>query len=174
MGNSSERMKQADVDTMLQTTAFSEQELRRLFVRFTLQGKSMPVALPPAATPQQKLFKRFYDMLVRVPEERRFPEFVGTIVTLSDGSQATSEAKLKFAFDVFDANGDGALSNGELFQVLRLLIADVTEEELQQICDRTILEFNKTGEGTISFDDFKQYLEKNSEDIIEKLTITWQ
>ena len=59
------------------------------------------------------------------------------------------------AFQIYDIDQDGYISNGELFQVLKMMVGNnLKEVQLQQIVDKTILQFDKDGDGRISFDEF--------------------
>tara|TARA_B110001450_G_scaffold159167_1_gene148463 strand:+ start:176 stop:349 length:174 start_codon:yes stop_codon:yes gene_type:complete len=49
-------------------------------------------------------------------------EFVQGLNSLSAGS--TQEEKLRFAFQIYDINADGFISNGELFQVLKMMVGN--------------------------------------------------
>ena len=50
---------------------------------------------------------------------------------------------------------DGYISNGELFQVLKMMVGNnLKDTQLQQIVDKTILFHDKDGDGKISFDEF--------------------
>lgn len=54
-------------------------------------------------------------------------------------------------------DGDGFISNGELFQVLQMMVGDnLTEVQLQQIVDKTILEADQDKDGKINFEEFKK------------------
>lgn len=55
-------------------------------------------------------------------------------------------------------DGDGFISNGELFQVLKMMVGDnLTDVQLQQIVDKTILEGNTIDKsGRISYPEFKK------------------
>ena len=65
------------------------------------------------------------------------------------------ESKLKFAFKVYDIDQDGFISNGELFQVLKTMVGNnLTDKQLQQIVDKTILYADKDGDGKISYEEF--------------------
>ncbi|CAI8037446.1 Protein phosphatase 2B regulatory subunit cnb-1, partial [Geodia barretti] len=59
------------------------------------------------------------------------------------------------AFRIYDINQDGFISNGELFQVLKTMVGNnLTEKQLQEIVDKTILYADKDGDGKISFQEF--------------------
>ena len=51
-----------------------------------------------------------------------FLEFVQGLNSLSAG--ASQEEKLRFAFQIYDINNDGFISNGELFQVLKMMVGN--------------------------------------------------
>lgn len=97
-----------------------------------------------------------------------FKEFVEGITTL--GVLGDREAKLKFAFKIYDMDKDGFISNGELFQVLKTMVGNnLKNEQLQQLVDRTINSVDKNQDGKISFEEFCKFLEKS--DIDKKLTL---
>ena len=77
------------------------------------------------------------------------------------------------AFQVYDIDGDGFISNGELFQVLKMMVGDnLNDVQLQQIVDKTILEGDEDKDGRISFEEFKAMI-TNMDDIHEKMSLTW-
>ncbi len=83
-----------------------------------------------------------------------FLEFVQGLNSLSAG--ASSEEKLRFAFKIYDINGDGFISNGELFTVLKMMVGNnLNDVQLQQLVDRTIIKADKDLDGRISFEEFK-------------------
>lgn len=61
------------------------------------------------------------------------------------------------AFKIYDVDKDGFISNGELFQVLKLMVGDNLQDvQLQQIVDKTIIYADKDGDGRVSFGEFCQ------------------
>ncbi|XP_004373397.1 calcineurin B homologous protein 2 [Trichechus manatus latirostris] len=69
--------------------------------------------------------------------------------------------KLRFAFQLYDLDRDGKISRHEMLQVLRLMVgAQVTEEQLESIADRTVQEADEDGDGAVSFLEFAKTLEK--------------
>ena len=59
------------------------------------------------------------------------------------------------AFSIYDIDQDGFISNGELFQVLKTMVGNnLTDKQLQEIVDKTILYADKDGDGKISFKEF--------------------
>lgn len=56
------------------------------------------------------------------------------------------------AFKIYDMDRDGYISNGELFQVLKMMVGNnLKDAQLQQIVDKTIIYADKDRDGKISF-----------------------
>lgn len=69
------------------------------------------------------------------------------------------------AFDVYDLDNDGYISNGELFLVLKVMSGDHLKPlELQQVVDKTIRDCDTDGDGKISFDEFRSMVERKNAD----------
>lgn len=78
--------------------------------------------------------------------------------------------KLRFAFQLYDQDRDGKISQQEMLQVLRLMVGvQVTEEQLESIADRTVQEADEDGDGAVSFQEFTKSLEKMN--IEQKMSI---
>ena len=62
------------------------------------------------------------------------------------------EEKLKVVFKIYDIDNDGFISNGELFTVLKMMVGNnLTDVQLQQRVDRTIIKADEDYDGKISF-----------------------
>merc|ERR1712183_349351 len=86
-------------------------------------------------------------------EEIEFTEFVKALSTFTNRDNL--EGKLRFTFQVYDIDNDGFISNGELFQVLKMMVgSNLTDAQLQNIVDKTILFADKDGDGKINFEEF--------------------
>ena len=59
------------------------------------------------------------------------------------------------AFKIYDMDKDGYISNGELYQVLKMMVGNnLKDHQLQQIVDKTIIHADTDGDGKISFEEF--------------------
>lgn len=68
---------------------------------------------------------------------------------------ANLEEKQKIAFQIYDMNNDGYLSNGDLFNSLKMLVGDnLTDIQIQQLSDRTLIAADKDLDGKISYEEF--------------------
>merc|ERR1712039_1011172 len=101
--------------------------------------------------------------------EVQFTEFISSLAVFSQNGN--DDAKLRFAFQIYDIDRDGYISNGELYTVLKKMVGNnLTPEQLQQIVDKTIMEADKDMDGKISYDEFVQML-ADRESITKKLSI---
>jgi len=80
------------------------------------------------------------------------------------------EEKLKFAFRMYDLDGDDKISREELLAVLTMMVgANISEDQLTSIAERTILEADTDADNLISFEEFKKVLERT--DVEQKMSI---
>ncbi|XP_070286201.1 calcineurin subunit B type 2 [Myotis yumanensis] len=83
-----------------------------------------------------------------------FEEFI--VGTSQFSVRGDEEQKLRFAFSIYDMDRDGYISNGELFQVLKMMVgSNLQDSELQQVVDKTIIILDRDGDGRLSFEEFK-------------------
>lgn len=98
-----------------------------------------------------------------------FLEFVQGLNSLSAG--ASHEDKLRFAFQIYDINQDGFISNGELFTVLKMMVGNnLNDVQLQQLVDRTIIKADEDFDGKISFEEFCKVRKLKKERTCNSLT----
>lgn len=65
---------------------------------------------------------------------------------------------MKTAFQIYDMNNDGYITNGDLFETLKMLVGDnLTDLQIQQLVDRTLVSADKDFDGKISFEEFCVY-----------------
>ncbi|XP_004600330.1 calcineurin subunit B type 2 [Sorex araneus] len=139
---------------------FSQQEIKRLsrsFKKLDLDSSGSLSVKEFMAMPELKnnpLVKRVIDLFdVDGNGEVDFQEFIqGTSQFCVKGDE---ERKLRFAFSIYDLDKDGYISNGELFQVLKLMVGNNLKSwQLQQLVDKTIIILDHDGDGKISFEEF--------------------
>jgi len=144
---------------------FDAYELRRLARRFKkldLDGSgslSVDEFMSLPELQQNPLVQRVIDIFDEDGNgEVDFREFIQGISQFS--VKGDKNIKLKFAFRIYDMDRDGYISNGELFQVLKMMVGNnLKDSQLQQIVDKTILFHDKDGDGKISFDEFCDVVE---------------
>ncbi|EGG16645.1 protein phosphatase 2B [Cavenderia fasciculata] len=178
MGNQHSGVSKEHLDQLKEMSSFSETELKKLYRRFQMLDKdgsgtlttdeflSIPdLALNPLLERVLQIFDKNHD------NEIEFSEFVSALSTLSH--KGSKEEKLKFLFNVYDMDADGFIGNGELFQVLKMMVGtNLNDVQLQQIVDKTIIEGDLDKDGKISFDEFILMI-GNQEGIEEKISVNW-
>ena len=61
----------------------------------------------------------------------------------------------RLAFAVYDIDGDGFISNDELYKVLKMMVGkNLKDKQLAEIVNRTMQYADKDEDGRISFDEF--------------------
>ncbi|KAF1331724.1 Calcineurin subunit b, partial [Globisporangium splendens] len=75
-------------------------------------------------------------------------------LALSNFSGAEKDEKLKFAFMVFDEDGNGVITRQELMKILKANHMASNESEVARKADTIMSQGDKDGDGVISFDEF--------------------
>uniref|UniRef100_A0AC34GNK2 EF-hand domain-containing protein n=1 Tax=Panagrolaimus sp. ES5 TaxID=591445 RepID=A0AC34GNK2_9BILA len=79
------------------------------------------------------------------------------------------EAKLRFAFTMYDLNKSGTITKDEFTEILKKMIgANVSEAKVDSIAERTMRETDGDADGSITFQEFCQAMEKT--DIEQKMS----
>jgi len=100
-----------------------------------------------------------------------FTEFIKNLsIFASKSTEGKEEEKTKFAFRMYDVNNDGYISNGDLFKILKIMVGNnLTDTQLQQLVDRTILQGDKDKDGMLSYTEFVGMVK--STNLGEKLSV---
>ncbi|GMR42905.1 hypothetical protein PMAYCL1PPCAC_33503 [Pristionchus mayeri] len=81
----------------------------------------------------------------------------------------TREAKLRFAFTMYDLNKSETITKDEFKNILQMMIgSNVSEDQVNSIADRTMREADKDNDGYITFQEFCHAMEKT--DIEQKMS----
>ena len=158
-----------------QEIPFSQEELLMLEQRFRRLDKDGSGMLEPneffdiPELAQNPLVQRVISVFDKNKDGNiSFYEFVTGISKLSEAG--SEEDKMRFLFSIYDIENDGYISNGELFKVLKMMVGNnLTDIQLQQLVDRTIIRADEDFDGKISYEEFCKMI-RNLE-IGEKLTL---
>lgn len=145
---------------------FSERDVARLYARFRSLDADGNGHLDPSEIlgvgelTENPLVQRVVSVFDRDGNGRI--SFIEFLVGLSKVALGTSEEeKLMFAFSLYDINRDNYISNGDLFQVMKMMVGDnLSETQLQQLVDRQIVIADSDGDGKLSFEEFKEAVSK--------------
>lgn len=179
------QLQDEEIEEIQNETGFSRNQIIRLYSRFTSLDKSSngflsredflripELAINPLgdrivhsffleSNDETVNFRQFINVLAR---------FRPTKVKTNKNKLNTREEKLRFAFRMYDLDGDNQISKEELLAVLHMMVgANISEEQLGSIADRTINEADLDGDKQISFDEFKQAMDKV--DVEQKMSI---
>ena len=74
------------------------------------------------------------------------------------------------AFKMYDLDDDETISRDELLNILHMMVgANISQDQLNSIAERTIVEADQSGSGKITFDDFCKALGRT--DVEQKMSI---
>ena len=76
------------------------------------------------------------------------------MIGLSNFSGAGKEEKLKFAFTIFDEDGNGAITKQELVKILKANHMASTDKEVMRKAETIMAQADKDKDGVITFDEF--------------------
>jgi len=184
-----------EVRMLQKQTGFSKNQIIRLYGRFKNIDKDGDgylrkedfLSIPELAT--NPLSPRIINLFFTIGGEGdaetgrsdmvNFRQFVRTLARFQplkrkhDNPLNSREDKLKFAFNMYDLDGDDLISRTELISVLHMMVgSNISEEQLGSIADRTICEADEDQDGKISFTEFVKVMEKV--DVEQKMSIKFK
>ncbi|CAD7928933.1 unnamed protein product [Amoebophrya sp. A25] len=142
--------------------SFNEKDVKRLYNRFRALDADGSGQLDPAEIfsvaelNENPLVQRVIQVFDS--DNSGSVSFIEFLVGLAKLASGTSEEhKLDFAFNIYDVNKDGYISNGDLFCVMKMMVGDnLTQEQLQQLVDRQMVQADKDYDGKLSYEEFKE------------------
>jgi len=200
MGNfrSSLQLTEENIAQITEQTGFTSNQVQRLYSRFSSLDKQQKgyltredflripeLAINPLGDRIVHAFFKDHD-----PEEKygnngpdnakevvNFCDFVHVLAHFrpikknADKNKMNSrEEKLRFAFRMYDLDGDDKISKEELLAVLTMMVgANISEDQLVSIAERTIMEADEDKDNLISFEEFSKVLQRT--DVEQKMSI---
>lgn len=185
MGNKSSLMLQEqDIRDIQAETGFLPSQIERLYSRFTSLDKG------DSGTLSREDFLRIPELAINPLGDRivhaffkeseddhvNFRQFVRVLAHFrpikktQDNKLNAREEKLRFAFKMYDLDDDERISREELLAVLHMMVGEnISDDQLNSIAERTILEADRDGDQMISFEEFCSALERT--DVEQKMSI---
>lgn len=185
MGNRSSLLLRAEeIAQIQQETGFTPNQIERLYSRFTSLDRS------DCGTLSREDFQRIPELAINPLGERivnaffqegcsdnvNFRQFMRVLAHFRpikknrDNKLNSREQKLKFAFKMYDLDNDDLISREELLAILHMMVgANISEEQLNSIAERTISEADENGDQMISFEEFCKALQRT--DVEQKMSI---
>ncbi|GMR47033.1 hypothetical protein PMAYCL1PPCAC_17228 [Pristionchus mayeri] len=188
-GNNSVMLKDEEINMIAEETEFNRSKIARLYSRFISLDKkgqghltredlmSVPeLAVNPLGERIVDAFFTFAGDEMGSEKTLNFRQFVRVLAFFQPIDQSKKNShngrtdKLKFAFIMYDLNKNGYITREEFKVILNSMVgANITNEQLDKIADRTIEEADEDNDGRISFEEFCKAMEKT--DIEEKMSI---
>lgn len=184
-GKASIQLQDDEIQEIQKETGFSPNQIIRLYSRFTSLDKSNNSVL------SREDFLRIPELAINPLGDRivhaffqessddsvNFRQFMRVLARFrpTKSSQEknklnTRDEKLMFAFKMYDLDGDDKISREELLAVLHMMVgANISEEQLGSIADRTITEADLDGDQHISLEEFVKAMERV--DVEQKMSL---
>merc|ERR1711972_1289534 len=180
-----------EINEITAETGFTKQQIERLYARFTSLDKQnhgyltredflrIPeLAINPLGDRIVHAF--FYESKSQGEEKVDFKDFVRVVAHFrpvkknpAKNKLNTRHEKLHFAFRMYDLDGDDKISKEELLAVLTMMVgANISEDQLVSIAERTIMEADEDKDNLISFDEFSKVLQRT--DVEQKMSIRFK
>lgn len=178
-------LQKHEIEEISKETGFSHHQIMRLYSRFLSLDKSNSgylsredfLRIPELAINPlgDRIIHAFFS--VESEDSVNFRQFMRVLarfrpVKRNDNPDAINsrDEKLKFAFRLYDLDGDDKISREEILAVLHMMVGDnITEAQLSSIAERTLAEADEDKDGFITFEDFKNIMYRF--DAEEKMSI---
>ncbi|ELP89611.1 calcineurin subunit B, putative [Entamoeba invadens IP1] len=166
MGNDLSTLTEASLQQMIKDTQMKPSELRRAFTQFKRLNsidKGDEDCDPDEVEDlmSNPVTRRLFELFDRYDgnEQVQFVQFVATLVTLSDKGKEND--KIKFAFNIFDADEDGKISKDELVNAIQLF-ESFPEQTINSVAEASMKESDLDGDGLINFEEFSKVILNNA------------
>lgn len=150
--------KQMGLDTFAKEHNIKPESIKRAYKRFRVTDKDgsgqidytefCEVLQVDPAPQVEKLFQLFDKDRSGQIDVREF------MIGLSNFTGAGKEEKLKFAFMVFDEDGNGVITKQELVKILKANHMASTDKEVMRKADTIMAQADKDGDGVVDYDEF--------------------
>jgi len=150
--------KQMGLDTFAKEHNIKPESIKRAYKRFRVTDKDgsgqidytefCEVLQVDPAPQVEKLFQLFDKDRSGQIDVREF------MIGLSNFTGAGKEEKLKFAFMVFDEDGNGVITKQELVKILRANHMASSDKEVMRKADTIMAQADKDGDGVVDYDEF--------------------
>jgi calcineurin B family protein 1 len=182
--NSSILLQKEELDEISAETGFTSKQIKRLYNRFKSLDKDNMGYLNKqdfSRIPElhvNPLCDRIIEVLIEdhgCDAKINFKQFVKLFSIFRRGKSDqndlnSKENKLKFLFGIYDRDKDNKINKNELLAILKMLVgANIHEEQLNGIAERTITELDENGDLVITFKEFCDTLKKI--DVDEKMSM---
>ncbi|KAJ3433658.1 protein phosphatase 3 regulatory subunit b alpha isoform type 1 [Anaeramoeba flamelloides] len=156
----SKELSEEEVNEFSKTTGFTKTQITKLYEKFMILNtqKNGRVSYQEFLNIPELASNPILERVISIIDKNKnqFIEFSELIQTLSIFVvEEKKKERIDFVFKIYDLNGDGFISNGDLFLVLQSMVGENLKDiQLQQIVDKTIAKFDKDEDGKLSYEEF--------------------
>jgi len=150
--------RKALLDEFANVNNFKPESIKKAFKRFQAIDKDqsgmldynefLEVFQVEGSPLSERIFQLFDREKVGQLDIREF------MVSISNFTNASKEEKLKFAFMIFDEDGNGVITKQELIKILKSNHMAKTDQEVMRKAETIMAQCDKDGDGVISFEEF--------------------
>lgn len=195
MGSNSSALPQVDLQVISSETGFTQNQIKRLYSRFTSMDKDTKgyltrqdfLLIPELHV--NPLRDRIIDVLIDdygSADKINFRQFARVFSTFrrshgksnAENSEETNskEKKLKFLFKMYDRDNDLRINKAELLAILNMLVgANLPEDQMNALAERTIAELldeNDASTNVLDSITYKKFCESLKKiDIEDKMSM---
>jgi serine/threonine-protein phosphatase 2B regulatory subunit len=170
MGANTSALLSEEIEEIARNSNLSQTEVKRLYKRFqkldsnqsgTLEADELMMIPELAMNP-------LVPRIVSVFDGVNFREFVQHLGLF--GPNGTPQAKIDFAFRVYDVDQDGFVSEDDLSAVLRMMVGDnIDDDMLHRVVQKVFKDADKDHDGRISREEFGTAIDRGT--VINLFTI---
>lgn len=189
MGNtrSTHQLQPEDLHAIQAETGFTHNQIERLYCRFSCLDKQEKgyltredfLRIPELAINPlgDRIVHSFFSESKNMDDKVDFKDFVRVLAHFRPVNKDPAKnrlntrlEKLRFAFSMYDLDGDDKISKEELLAVLTMMVgANISTDQLLSIAERTIMEADEDKDQLISFEEFVKVLDRT--DVEQKMSI---
>jgi serine/threonine-protein phosphatase 2B regulatory subunit len=170
MGANTSALLSEEIEEIARQSMLQHSEIKTLYKRFqkldrnqsgTLEADELMMIPELAMNP-------LVPRIVAVFDTVNFRQFVNNLAVF--GPNGTPDAKVDFAFRIYDVDGDGFVSEDDLEAVLRMMVGDnIADDALHRVVRKVFDAADADGDGLISRAEFSSAVD--IVDIVNRLTI---
>eukprot|EP00455_Lapot_gusevi_P019954 TRINITY_DN21236_c0_g1_i1.p1 TRINITY_DN21236_c0_g1~~TRINITY_DN21236_c0_g1_i1.p1 ORF type:complete len:194 (+),score=74.64 TRINITY_DN21236_c0_g1_i1:53-583(+) len=173
MGASTSTLTPEEITELQEVSHFSAHEIKKLYRRFCKldRGNRGVLTTNDLQLIPELSMNPLCHRIISVMEQNGVVNFAAFVQALSVFADTAPEnKKFVFAFQIYDVDGDGCISEQDLFPVLKLMCGThISDEELKLIVADTIQQADRDGDGKINFEEFKSVMK--DVDLTSQMTI---
>eukprot|EP01006_Ploeotia_vitrea_P037975 TRINITY_DN66191_c5_g1_i1.p1 TRINITY_DN66191_c5_g1~~TRINITY_DN66191_c5_g1_i1.p1 ORF type:complete len:179 (-),score=94.94 TRINITY_DN66191_c5_g1_i1:206-742(-) len=177
MGANTSQLTSEEVEDLAANSPYSASDIKKLYKRFsaldrnhsgTLSTDEFQLIPELSMNPLCHRIIALFD--VDGTDRVNFEQFVRTLSVFHPSTPP--EVKRKFAFKIYDVDGDGLVSERDLFAVLKLLVgSNLDDDQLHLIVHKTMQDLDVNHDGGCSEQEFSKVISKEQYESVMTISL---